>query len=219
MLRAPALILALVTLIAAFALPAAADAPSHPPALVRLSDQGPAFMVYDGTSDLRASGRDWPVSLIFAGNASVIGVKTALRKLGFTGRGEVRYLAYREPSGVVRVDGDHGLKTQCDANGSDLHLRLYAPSLTDRFRDPEFGSVVVATTHIDRGDGCATPPTLFGFSEQAERRIAGRVSRNLHWRVQPNRLALGNAEPYRRDIADSAHVWWSDGRATLIWVP
>jgi hypothetical protein len=37
--------------------------------------------------------------------------------------------------------------------------------------------------------------------------------------VRPDRLALGNPEPYRRDIGDSAHVWWSDGRATLIAVP
>jgi hypothetical protein len=37
--------------------------------------------------------------------------------------------------------------------------------------------------------------------------------------VKRDELDLGNAEPYRRDVADSAHVWWSDGRATLITVP
>jgi hypothetical protein len=41
----------------------------------------------------------------------------------------------------------------------------------------------------------------------------------LGWRVQRSRLALGNAEGYRRDSTDSGRVWWSDGRATLITVP
>ena len=81
-----------------------------------------------------------------------------------------------------------------------------------------FGAVV-ATAHLDRADGCSTPPTLFGFSEEAERRIADIVASRLGWRVQRNHLALGNAEAYRRDATDSGHVWWSDGRATLITVP
>jgi hypothetical protein len=37
--------------------------------------------------------------------------------------------------------------------------------------------------------------------------------------VQRAELDVGNAEPYRRDVADSAHVCWNDGRATLITVP
>ena len=59
---------------------------------------------------------------------------------------------------------------------------------------------------------------VFGFSELAEHRI-GTLARGLGWRVQADRLALGNAEPYRRDITDPAHVWLADGRATLITVP
>ena len=43
--------------------------------------------------------------------------------------------------------------------------------------------------------------------------------RQRGWRVQPDRLALGNDEPYRREISDPAHIWWSDGRATVITVP
>ncbi|MGI9097422.1 MAG: hypothetical protein ACR2H2_02825, partial [Solirubrobacteraceae bacterium] len=79
--------------------------------------------------------------------------------------------------------------------------------------------LVDATAHLDRADGCSTPPTVFGFSEEAERRVAEVVARRLRWRVQRNVVDLGNAEPYRRDTTDSAHVWCSDGRATLISVP
>ena len=59
---------------------------------------------------------------------------------------------------------------------------------------------------------------LFGFSERAEQQIGARV-RTLGWRVEPDRLDLGNAEPYRRDVTDPAHIWLGNGRATLITVP
>jgi hypothetical protein len=196
-----------------------ADAPRADPRLVRLSDAGPSFMAYDGTASLHRGARDWAVSLVFTGHAGVGKVKRALRGIGFTHSGRVSYLPYRAPPGGLRFDGDRGVKTGCDRQGTDLHLRLYAPSATDRFVDPEYGDVVVATAHHDRGDGCGHPPALFGFSESAEQQIAGLVSRRLGWQVRPDHLALGNPEPYRRDIGDGAHVWWSDGRATLIAVP
>ncbi len=194
------------------------DASLHPPRLVRLSDGGPTFLGYDGDASLETTGRDWPVSLIFAGNASVGKVKRSLRAAGLTRRGLTTYLAYRDGSGGLRFDADGGLKSRCDANGTDVHVRLYAPTATSRFVDPDFGSVVVGTTHLDHADGCAVPPTTFGFSEVAERRVA-RLMAQHGWRVQVDRLLLANAEPYRRDVSDPAHVWFSDGRATLISVP
>jgi hypothetical protein len=205
--------------IASASWPAAADVPRGDPRLIRLSDRGPAFLAYDGTPDFTLAGRDWPVSLVFVGHASVGKIKRALRTLGFTRRGNLVYLGYRAGSQGPRFDGDRGLKTPCDSAGTDVHVRLYAPSATDRFTDPQYGDVVVGTTHLDRADVCGTPPTMFGFSERAEDRIASLVASRLHWSVKRDELDLGNAEPYRRDVADSAHVWWSDGRATLITVP
>jgi hypothetical protein len=194
------------------------DVSRRPPRLVRLSDGGPAFVNYDGNAGQSSLGRDWPVSLIFAGNASIANVKSALRRAGLTRTGLTNYLAYRVGSRALRLDGDRGLKTPCDAAGTDLHVRLYAPGPKNRFIDPKFGSVVVGTTHLDHADGCSAPPTVFGFSELAERRVASLLARR-GWRVQVDRLPLGNAEPYRRAVSDPAHVWWSDGRATLITVP
>jgi hypothetical protein len=185
---------------------------------VRLSDAGPAFLAYDGDAGFDRRRSDWPVSLVFAGNASVGKVKRGLSQLGLTRTGHTRYLAYRVGSQSARFDGDRGLKSACDRSGTDVHVRLYAPTATDRFIDPEYGSVVVGTAHLDRADGCSVPPRLFGFSEAAERRVGELLSRR-GWRVQPDRLDLGNAEPYRRDISDPAHVWLSNGRATLITVP
>jgi hypothetical protein len=197
----------------------AASAAPDAPALVRLSPQGPSFAPYDGSPALGAAGRDWPVSLVFAGHATIQKVKLALRTVGFTHVGERRWLAYRAPDGSLRFDSDRGIKTACDSNGTDVHLRLYAPPRTDYFSDPRFGQFVVATVHFDRGEACAVPPQLFGFSEEAERRVGDVVARRLAWRVQRDRLALGNLESYRRDLAVPDHLWWSDGRATLITVP
>jgi hypothetical protein len=197
---------------------APAAAPTAP-AFVRLSPHGPRFAPYDGTPSLGRPGRDWPVSLVFTGAARVGKVKQALRAIGFTHLGERRWLAYRGSGSTVRFDGDRGLKTATDANSTDVHLRLYAPPGTDHFTDPRFGDVVVATAHLDRGEGSATASRLFGFSEEAERRVADAVARRLGWLVQRDRVLLGNAEPYRRDLAAPDHVWWSDGRATLISVP
>jgi hypothetical protein len=194
------------------------DSSDHAPHFVRLSEDGPAFIDYDGQPTLETSGRDWPVSLIFTGRASISKVKRALRSVGLTRSGLTNYLAYRVANGTVRFDSDKGLKTPCDANGTDVHVRLYAPTAADRFVDPKYGSVVVGTTHLDHADGCSAPPTVFGSSEIAERRVAGLLGRH-GWRVEVDRLTLGNAEPYRREVSDPAHIWWSNGRATVITVP
>jgi hypothetical protein len=196
----------------------AAAAPGGP-SLVQLSAAGPSFAPYDGTPTLGRTGRDWPVSLIFAGHATVAKVKHALRTVGFTHQGERRWLAYRTSGGALRFDSDQGLKTAQDANGTDVHLRLYAPPGTDHFTDPRLGDVVAATVHLDRGESPATGPRLFGFSEEAERRVADTLAHRRGWHAQHDRVALGNAEPYRRDLAAPDHVWWSNGRATLISVP
>jgi hypothetical protein len=217
-------ILVKLALVTAFGCAAAAVAPAggdvslRPPQLVRLSDAGPQFLSYDGRLDLRDDHRDWPVSLVFTGNATVTKVKRALRKAGLRRYGNVEYLAYRLDGVTLRFDGDRGLKSACDANGSDIHVRLYAPTAAGRFTDPELGSVVVGTTHVDHADGCSSPPKLYGFSEDAEQRVAALMARQ-GWRVEPGGLTLGNPEPYRRDVEDPAHIWWSDGRATLITVP
>jgi hypothetical protein len=199
-------------------LPAVSDVAARTPKLLRASNAGPAFLGYDGELSLDPTKRDWAVSILFAGNADVGKVKQALFTLGFTRPGSTHYLPYRLPGAALRFDGDKGLKTNCDAAATDIHTRLYAPAETDRFSDPKFGSVVVATAHLDHADGCGIGTPRFGFSGEAERKIAALV-RALGWRVQRNALALGNPEPYRRDVRDPAHIWLGDGRATVIWVP
>jgi hypothetical protein len=191
------------------------------PRMAHLSPRGPAFLTYDGGHGTASSTRDWPVSLIFTGHASIARVKAALRKLGFTRAGHTAYLPYRLGSAPLRFDHDKGVKTPCNAGGKDLHVRLYAPAATgNTFVDPRYGHVVIATTHIDSGDGCGgSHPAQFGFSELAEGRIAQGIASRLHWQVRRNALSLGNGEPFRRDVFNPDHVWMNDGRATLVAVP
>jgi hypothetical protein len=196
-----------------------ADAATHPPSLVRASPTGPAFLRYDGNRSLDPRQRDWPVSLIFAGHASVPKVKAALSAIGFTHRGHRRFLAYRTPGSALRFVGDLGVKTPCDGASTDVHVRLYAPPGAAHFTDPRLGSVVIATTHLDRDDGCGIGPRMYGFSEVAERDVASALAHEFGWRVERNRVGLGNAEPLRRDVRDPAHVWLGDGRATVVHVP
>ncbi|MCW3016022.1 MAG: hypothetical protein JWO02_3114 [Solirubrobacterales bacterium] len=192
----------------------------HPPRLRQLSVTGPEFFAEDGDPTLRRDGRDWPVSLIFAGAATVPKVKAALRAVGLVRRGHPRSLGYRLPdSDLLRFDGDRGLKQPCDADATDLHVRLYAPTATDRFVDPEYGSVVLGTVHLDHVDGCGTGPSLYGFSERAEGRLAGLLATRLGWQVRADALAVGNAEPLRRDAVSAGHVWLADGAATVVTVP
>lgn len=190
-----------------------------PPHLLTLSDGGPAFFGQDGDPSLLRSGRDWPISLVFSGAATVTKVKAGLRRIGLVRRGGSAFLGYRTVDGILRFDGDRGLKSACDANGTDLHVRVYAPTATDRFIDPELGDVVLGTVHLDHHDNCGIGPPLFGFSERAERRLTARIARTLGWRVTVDEYPLGNGEPLRRDRSDPTHVWLADGRATGIVVP
>jgi hypothetical protein len=193
--------------------------PRHAPRLLTLSALGPGFLADDGDPTLRDFARDWPLSMIFTGNATIAKVKAGLRSLGLTRRGHARYLGYRTAAGIIRFDGDRGLKTACDQNATDVHARLYAPTATDTFVDPELGRVVAATVHLDHRDGCGVGPQLFGFSERAERLLARSIAAGLGWRVVGDQYPLGNAEPLRRDAADPTHVWLSDGLATGVVVP
>jgi hypothetical protein len=198
---------------------AGAFRPSHRPRMLALSDHGPSFLTQDGDPTLRGAGRDWPVSMIFTGAATITKIKAGLRQLGLVRRGHPRFLRYRTTSDLVRFDGDRGLKNACDRDATDLHIRLYAPTATDTFLDPGLGRFVVATVHIDHRDGCGVGPQEYGFSENAERTLAALIGVGLKWRATIDQYPLGNAEPLRRDHADPTHIWQSDGLATGVVVP
>lgn len=188
----------------------------------RLSPGGDYFLNYDGGQTVDREERDWPVGMIFYGDASVDRVKTFYGTRGFTREGGYMYMGYRDGDlrgpalrAWQRFDRDKGKKTEC-VNGYDDHFRVYGPSNTDRFNDPRYGYFVVATAHIDHGDGggaCAGTP-WFGESEQVERRLAAIAAST--YRVNLNAKPLNNFE--RRRV-EGDHHWSNGGRATTVRMP
>jgi hypothetical protein len=210
---------ALAAALAAIALGAqvaAAATPSQAIRFIRLSGGGDYFLNYDGKKNLSVFDRDWGVSMIFYSDASVNRVKGFYdEERGYNGRGSREWEPYRYSS-RIRMDGDKGKKTDCNSAHTDNHFRVYG-GYNDRFYDPRYGYYVVATTHLDHGDGggtCAASETYFGYSENVEHDLA--VIANPALTVHEDYKNLRNAEPLR---LEGDHWWQSDGKATLVLMP
>lgn len=208
---------------------AGAVAPPHDSNLSyqRLSVGGDYFLNYDGARDGRSATRDWPVTMIFWDDASVNRVKSFYDdQRGYNRRGGYMYEGYRRRvNGVYirpRFDGDKGKKTACDSAAQDNHFRVYG-DYTDRFSDPRYGDFVVATTHIDRGEG--TEPSdpcygmkYFGFSEDVEDDMADLAKSS--YTVREDHKKLYNKESLYLDTSGvDKHYWFNNGYATIVKMP
>jgi hypothetical protein len=217
--RQALLALAALTLATAPALGATA---SQAPAPISPDAGATQFFNYDFTSpSVGAANHSWPVTLVFAGNASVSKVKLALGR-SFPWPGSFEYGLVAQ-GGRWWWDADAGRKTRlCSVLRPSNHYRLYAPPLAGRLLSPVLGGYVVGTTHQDRGE-CG-PYSVAGWSEDAEAAVAG-AARALNWQVEEDALPLGNAEvPPRWEGAPTGpypgnHYWDNNGWATVIHVP
>jgi hypothetical protein len=149
---------------------------------------GDSFDNYDYLSQSRSAGNvDWPVSLIFINNATVSKAKAPLSGV-MPHTGSLKYAWVRGS-----WDQDRGIKQyegKCDST-TNYHMRVYAPSNTDRMYNTYRGYFVVATTHMDYREGCAGQ--WFGESEAAEDFVLNEfIRRGYHY--WPDWVWLGNAE-------------------------
>jgi hypothetical protein len=195
---------------------AAAATPSQAIRFIRLSSGGDYFLNYDGDKNLSVFDRDWGVSMIFYEDASVNRVKGFYDEdRGYNRRGGRKWEPYRYNS-RVRMDGDKGKKNDCNSGHTNNHFRVYG-GYNDRLYDPRWGYYVVATTHVDHGDGggaCEASDDYFGFSENVEHDLA--VIANNAFTVTEDYKNLRNAESLR---LEDDHWWQSDGRATIVLMP
>lgn len=217
---------------ASSAMAAANASPSHRVQYERLSAGGSQFFNYDGdrvrqpnngvAGQPYATNRDWPVTMIFADNASINKIKNRLDLLGYPRAGGAQYEGYKVSSnGFRHFDSDKGKKDSCNSSADDSHIRLYGNSETDRFYDPRYGYFVVGTTHRDHGDGCggAGVTPYFGYSEMIEEHFAD-VFDNAGLSVWNDYVPLDNREfPQRYDVHAPDHVWSNDGNATVVRIP
>ena len=175
------------------------------------------FYNYDFTSrSVSVSGVDWPVTIVFYGNATVSKVKSAFQSRGWSNPFVNTMYGYaNDGSGFVWA-ADGGVKTFATKSA---HMRLYAPG--GKLTNSIWGTYVVATTHFDNAELAGPPTQWFGMSEDAataavQTAIKAWGSKN----VTLNSLALGNAQ-YGEVVGarGERHIWQCDGMATLVRVP
>lgn len=157
---------------------------------------------------------DWPVSIIFYGNASLEKVKRIFGKATLATN---KYVFYDEGRGMV-WDADKGVKRRVIFDGPDghdrdvLHVRVFAPPVGYFEGEGEWGRYVIATTHFD-----FNPPfdNKCGYSEDAERE-ALRIAESRGYLVFPHCVDLKNTQKLR---SRRLYYWQSDGFAALVRIP
>jgi len=161
---------------------------------------------------------DWPVDVIFWGNASISKIYS---RLGWIWPGSNSYMAVGDGSLAVPVASSGRKNILCN----DTHVRLYADS--DGYLSSatsQLGNYVIATTHLDKNE-CGRTPS-YGFNETAEANLAARAA--AVWgpsAIVPNATTLpdgtqttellGNAIR----LTDGNRFYDNNGLPTLIKVP
>jgi hypothetical protein len=175
------------------------------------------FYNYDFTSkSVSGTGVDWPVTIIFYGNASVSKVKSAFQSRGWNNPFVSTMYEYVNDGSGFSFVGDGGVKTFAMKSA---HMRLYAPG--GRMYNSVWGYYVVATTHYDNAELSSPPTQWFGMSEDAataavQTAVKAWGSKN----VTLNSVALGNAQyGEEKGASGERHIWQCDGMATLVRVP
>ena len=206
--------LALSALVSGLALAAgagAATAPNFHP----VSYGGDTWTNYDVTSP-NTQSVDWPVDLIFWGNATTSKVYSGLRWIW---GGSTIYAQVDDGAGPSWVGTGGRKNTLC----TDTHYRLYADS-DGYLSNLPLGRYVIGTTHLDRNECFGT--STFGFNETAEANVAARA--RAVWgsaAVQEDAQFMPDGTP-TLGLFDNAnwatqgnHHFENDGYPTLIHVP
>jgi hypothetical protein len=196
--------------------------------VVNVAD-GDQFWNYDYDAkyaDASARGHnDWPVTIIFTGNASVSKVRSALSTwLGSIGSTFYGYI--HDAPNAWEWRSDAGRKqsvyyfsgSKLLARPEVVHVRLYAHN-GDRSSNTAWGNYVLCTTHYDYNElgqvrGAAS---WSGDSERAAAQI-------VNWLLTKGYVIQANAFDCRNGFTwgptyPALHHWQSDGRATLIRIP
>jgi hypothetical protein len=208
----------------------------------RIEHNEDAFLVYDFSSKSHSrTNVDWPMSVLFYGNASIGTVKNFFdHYLSSTGSPMYAYVDDGEKEGGWHWDEDKGRKEgtvlaslppiyeveePCKVVGNDEHYRAYAPEDDSFFTMGRWGYYVVASIHFDHNE-CSEGLTRWaGDSEQAEHRLSEQarelLGRGSHT-VREDYLDWHDGHPteYVKSATGGIdHYWKSDGQATAIELP
>jgi len=207
------LTLALACLLAMAGVAAAWTAASLQP-VTQAADQ---FYNYDFTGKSAvATGVDWPVTIVFTGNASVSKIKSAYKLRGWVNPFVTTMYGYENDGSGFVWASDGGVKTIAVKSA---HMRLYAPG--GRMQNSAWGYYVLATTHYDNAELSSPPTQWFGNSEDAA--TAAVQTAIKAW--GPGCVTLNSVPLYNAQNGEvvgptgERHIWQCDGMATIIRVP
>ncbi|WP_288008172.1 hypothetical protein [Thermofilum sp.] len=206
----PFLLLALVGVIVALPLASRGATTSNLTLLMVAED---SFYNYDFTSKtVSSSNVDWPVCLVFYGNADVNKVKNIY--WGVTILANTMYAYLDDGQGFV-WDEDRGTKgvvwSNCLNSYVWLHMRVYALNPPDYLYNIYYGKYVIATAHYDQ----FPLESWSGYTECAEKHLAD-IAKSKGYTVYQDLFYFYNYEPYR---IEGNHIWLNNGYATYIYVP
>ena len=179
---------------------------------------GDSFRNFDFDSQKASAGNvDWPVDLVFWGNASVDKVYAGI---GWSLAGSNEYARINDGTGAIWVASAGRKSGLC----SGTHFRLYAPPV-GYLSSRKLGHYVIATAHIDKNECFGS--AQYGWNETAEATVASRAA--AAWgtaSVQANATLMpdgitstfslfGNAQSEQQ----GSHFFDNNGLPTLIHVP
>lgn len=222
MRRVPARILAAALSVLVLAVVAAATAQATPSSALGstvvqpVSLGGDSWWNFDFVTSGNTADVDWPVDVIFWGNATVSKVYS---RLGWIWQG----------SNVYEQVDDGGAPTWAASAGrkntfcTDTHLRLYADA-DGALSNSILGSYVVGTAHLDVNE-CSSKPS-YGWNETAEGNVAARWAARAgsagivrDAAVFPDKVTPTSVLANAINLTYGNHVYVNNGLPTLIYVP
>ncbi len=156
------------------------------------------------SQSVSAGNADWPVTIIYGGDANVSNVKA----MYWGGSGGTKYSNYNDDGGW-EWDSDAGTKS---TGITACHMRVYADNGNHSYNGT-LGDYVWGTTHYDRYEGWPWPyDDEYGWSEDARAEILNRAQSQGHYTVQ-NYCWLAN---YLGNYWYGDHYYQCDGWASFV---
>ena len=175
------------------------------------------FYNYDFTAKtVSATGVDWPVTIVFCGNASVSKIKSAFKTRGWSNPFVNTMYGYENDGSGFVFAADGGVKTFATKSPPHASLRAGGQAVQQHL-----GLLRHRHDAHDYAELASPPTQWFGMSEDAA--TAATQTAIKAWgskSVTLNSIPVGNAQYGEVTGANGErHIWQCDGMATLIRVP
>ena len=181
-------------------------------------------------SAVSSSNVDWEMNMLWFNQADVYKVKNQLAGTwnfllpGFSSLPQPfsdKY-AFFWSQYASQWDGDKGAKWEVGGFCNTEHVRVYAPSGTDRFDfSTNGGYVVIGSTHRDHNDpGICTGSKFYNDSEYIESNLVWRYqNQSPTWSTWQNYFYTGPGQYGNDALEGSTHVWYTNGGLSEVMVP